>query len=140
MSNILTDIKADSIINANRLDDESLKITHLQAKWIAILHELNGRQRQAQNALNKVVKDRTLYYTGKASDETYQAEPLIHKVLKTDLATFLESDDAVIQAKDELYTITRDLQACELFLKDLSQRSFNIRNAIEYRKFMAGEV
>lgn len=135
---IKQEISADSVIDSTKLDLESLKITKLQSKWIIKHAELLRLQRQMENKKAKVVKSLTLYYLGKASDETYKNKPLNHKILKSDLSTWLEADDLYIEIHEASHDIAIALSATEMFLKDLSQRSFNIRNAIEYRKFQAG--
>ena len=51
---------------------------------------------------------------------------------------WLDSDEKLNEAKNSLYTQTLKISAIESFLKELSQRSFHIRNALEDIKFKAG--
>ena len=81
---------------------------------------------------------RTNYYMGKATDEEYKAEPLQHKVLKQDVQTWLAADDQYNETKSVLNDQVIKITMIETFMKELSQRSFNIKNAIEYQKFKQG--
>ncbi len=138
LDDILKAIAEDSTINKSKLDDASIAISSLQAKWIALLADAGRNLRAAQKHHDDVLKERTLHYTGKMSDQHYKDEPMQLKPLKTDLPLFLNADDAYQQAKDALHEAKAICDSIELFIKDLSQRSFNIRNAIEFQKFQAG--
>lgn len=134
---IKEEIEKDSEISVN-LDAESLRISSLQSKWISLLTTAAQQLRSEQIRHAKVERNRTLYYMGKASDEEYKAAPLQLKVLKQDLPTYLNADDQFAESKTRVNDATIAVNMIELFLKDLSQRSFNIRNSIEYQKFKAG--
>lgn len=131
-------IEEDSAIDQTDLSSESLKISKLQSKWIRILAEMSLEIRDLQVQFNLMQQRRSLYYTGKLPDEVYKEEPLQIRVLKQDLPNFLKSDPKLLKLETQLHTATICVNMVEHFMKDLSQRSFNIKNAIDYQKFRAG--
>ena len=70
----------------------------------------------------------------------YRDHPFDHKILKADLHIYLESDEELIKAKQkvEYFKICQD--TCERILKQVGNRNWEIKNAIEWRKFVDGVV
>lgn len=140
LDELKVEIKEDSTINVAKLDWESTRISSLYSKWMGILSSETRLLRAITAKHDKVLLARTLYYMGKASDEEYKQNPLQLKVLKGDIQMWLNADDLMIDAMDMLNEQTVKVNMIELFMKELSQRSFNIRNNIEYQKFKAGVI
>lgn len=138
MQELKDEITKDSFIDKLHLESEALKISTLYSKWIGRLAEETRKLRSVQIHYDKKILERTQYYMGKASDEVYKAEPLQLKVLKQDLPLYLNADDAMNDVKSLLNEQTIKVNMIELFMKELSQRSFNIKNNIDYQKFKAG--
>lgn len=138
LSEIQELIQLSSKIDASKLDADALNIAPLYSKWISIMAIESRELRKLQIIHDKMTLQRSNYYMGKASDEEYQAEPLQHKVLKQDLQTWLNADDKYNETKSKLNDQVIKLTMIETFMKELSQRSFNIKNAIEYQKFKQG--
>ena len=131
-------IKQATTIDHNKLDAEALNIAPLYSKWICIMAVESRELRRLQIAHDKRTLERTNYYMGKADDEVYKQEPLNHKVLKQDLPTWLNADDKYNETKSALNDQVIKITMIETFMKELAQRSFNIKNSIEYQKFKAG--
>ena len=129
--------KSSKIDNA-KLDQNALEISQLYSKWITIMAVESRELRKLQIAHDKRTLERTNYYMGKADDDVYKAEPLQHKILKQDLPTWLNADDKFNETKTALNDQVIKITMIETFMKELSQRSFNIKNAIEYQKFKQG--
>lgn len=131
-------IEQDSVIDQANLDRESVQIPYLHAKWYKIFSEELRTFHGLELEYKSVRKDKFLYYTGKAPDEVYVEHPLDHRILKGDLDTFMDADPELIrlQARIDLQKIK--IRTIEEFLKQINQRSFNIRNAIEFMKFKSG--
>ena len=80
------------------------------------------------------------YYTGKADPAVYQAQPFDLKILKSDVGIYLDADkdlqEALGQKEAYLETVVSYL---EKVLREINNRNWNIRNAIEWKKFIHGE-
>ena len=130
--------EADSKIDDIELDKASLKIPQLHCKYLTLLNEFKLLQRKTQQDLKKLEHQKWLYYAGKASPEEYEAEPFEYKIMKGDVPRWVEVDEQVslLQMKVEYYEVL--LNTISEILKQVSQMSFNIKNTIEWRRFVNG--
>ena len=62
------------------------------------------------------------------------------KVLKTDLNIYIESDQEVIDAKNKIVYLETTVKFLEGVQRSIQSRGWDIKNAIEWRKFEAGMV
>lgn len=131
-------IEKDSIIDPSDLGGEALKISMLHSKYYSLFMKELKASRAADFVFAEVKKRRTHYYLGKADDETYQKETLDFKVLKADLELYLEADRELTEADIRRQNQRMKSEMLEAFVKSINQRSFNIKNAIEWRRFTAG--
>ena len=79
------------------------------------------------------------YYSGKSDPEVYRDNPFDHKILKQDLPIYLESDEELIRKQKVEYN-AMCMDSCERILKQIQQRGWDIKNAIEWRKFVDGAI
>tara|TARA_B100001093_G_scaffold67879_1_gene57964 strand:- start:335 stop:634 length:300 start_codon:yes stop_codon:yes gene_type:complete len=96
------------------------------------------RKREEQIHCN-VLLDRRKYYTGKATASVYEAEPFPYKVRdKDDLKLYLEADEKLRKTKLKIEYYDTMLKYIEEILRQVSNRTYQIKNAIEWRRFNAG--
>jgi len=135
---ILELIDSDSELDKNNLDNESLKTPKLHAKYYRIFMEEIRILKSLDIKYNQVKKDRQSYYLGDLPDEVYKEEPLHKKWLKSEIDIALKADEKLNEID-----VKRDLQKMKVkliedFIKTLNNRSFIIRDAIEFAKFKNG--
>jgi len=131
--------KKDSQIDPDNLHNESLKIPQLHSKYYNLYNEITLLRERAKDSYNKVKLDRYNYYTGKASQEVYVKEPFPYKIREKDaLQKYIEADEklSAINLKVKYYDTM--LKFLEDILKTISNRSYQIKNAIEWHRFQAG--
>jgi len=75
---------------------------------------------------------------GKADPAVYDKEPFDHKVLKSDVNIYLDSDLILNEIQDRLTAQTEKLKLVVEAGKVMQNKSFNIKNALEHQKFMGG--
>jgi len=129
----------DSIIDPDNLHDESLKIPQLHAKYYTVYNTITLLREKARETYNRVRLDRYNYYTGKASAEVYAEEPFPYKVRdKEALQRHMDADEKLnkIDLKIRYYDIM--LKFLEEIIKTVSNRTFQIKNAIEWNRFQSG--
>ena len=129
----------DSVIDPDNLHDESLKIPQLHSKYYTVYNTIMLLRERAQESYNRVKLERYNYYTGKATAEVYAEEPFPYKVREKDaIQRYLEADEklSVVDMKIKYYNVT--LKFLEEIIKNVSNRTFQIKNAIEWQKFQAG--
>jgi hypothetical protein len=131
--------KEDSIINPDDLHNESLKIPQLHAKYYTIYNTIMLLREKSQETYRKVRLERHNYYSGKAPAEVYIDEPFPLKVRdKEALQRHMEADERLnkIEMKIRYYDVT--LKFLEEVIKMISNRSFQIKNSIDFQKFTSG--
>jgi len=135
---ILNSIETDKKIDYTQLDTESLKIPEQAVKYQQLAHDEALRLRFLEKEYNVAKYNRWMYYTGKADPEVYNKEPFDHKVLKSDLNLFLDSDFILNEIQDRIVAQTEKLKLVVEAGKVMQNKSFNIKNALEHQKFMGG--
>ena len=129
----------DSKIDPDNLHDESLKIPQLHSKYYTLYNTITLLREKARESYAKVKLERYNYYTGKATAEVYAEEPFPYKVREKDaIQRHLEADDKMnkIDMKIKYYDVM--LKFLEEIIRIISNRTYQIKNAIEWNKFQAG--
>ena len=129
----------DSHIDPDNLHDESLKIPQLHSKYYTVYNTITLLRERAREQFSKVRLERYNYYTGKATAEVYAEEPFPYKVREKDaIQRHLEADDKMnkVDMKIKYYDIM--LKFLEEIIRNISGRTYQIKNAIEWQKFQSG--
>ena len=129
----------DSTIDPDNLHDESLKIPQLHSKYYTLHNTITLLREKARESYNKVRLERHNYYTGKASAEVYVEDPFPYKIREKDtLQKYLEADEklSTIDLKIKYYDVM--LKFLEDIIKTIANRTYQIKNAIEWHRFQAG--
>ena len=98
------------------------------------MHKLEG-----DIALLKKIKQE--YYLGTLDTETMKErgyKPFKIRVLKSDVQTYMDSDQELIQSKLKLSVINEKIEFLQSVIKMIMNRSFTINNTINYIKFREG--
>jgi len=129
----------DCKIDIDNMHEESIKVPQLHSKYHEILNNLILLRTKAQKIQKSVRHERYEYYSGKADPEVYEKEPFPKKVRDKDaLIRYMDADDRVSDAnlKVEYYDVM--INYTESILKQISNRTYQIKNSIEWHKFEAG--
>tara|TARA_B100001250_G_scaffold408315_1_gene430505 strand:+ start:1484 stop:1915 length:432 start_codon:yes stop_codon:yes gene_type:complete len=129
----------DAQIDIDNLHEESLKIPVLHSKYYTIYNTISLLRERAKESYNKIRLERYNFYTGKATAEVYAEEPFPYKVREKDaIQRHLEADDRLnkIDMKIKYYDTT--LKFLEEIIRNVSNRTYQIKNSIEWHKFQAG--
>ena len=129
----------DCKIDIDNMHEESIKVPQLHSKYHEILNNLILLRTKAQKIQKSVRHERYEYYSGKADPEVYEKEPFPKKVRDKDaLIRYMDADDRVSDAnlKVEYYDVM--INYTESILKQISNRTYQIKNSIEWHKFQSG--
>ena len=129
----------DSVIDPDNLHDESLKIPQLHSKYYTVYNTISLLREKARESYNRIRLERHNYYTGKAPAEVYVQDPFPYKVREKDsIQRHMEADEKlnVIDMKIKYYDVT--LKFLEEIIRNISGRTYQIKNAIEWQKFQSG--
>ena len=129
----------DSVIDPDNLHDESLKIPQLHSKYYTIYNTITLLREKARESYNRIRLERHNYYTGKAPAETYVEEPFPYKVREKDaIQRHMDADEkmSTINMKIKYYDVI--LKFLEEIIRNVSNRTYQIKNAIEWQQFQSG--
>ena len=110
----------DSNIDVDNLHLESIKIPQLHAKYYKIYNTICLLKKKSLEDYNKLKKERYEYYSGKSSPEIYSEEPFPYKV------------------RDKESMNISMLRYLDDIIKTIHNRTYQIKNAIDWQKFQAG--
>ena len=129
----------DSKMDMDNLHVESLNIPILHAKYYNLYNELLLLRKRAEQQKRNIRHERYEYYSGKADPEVYQEDPFPKKIRDKDtLQKYLDADERLSQSslKVEYYDVM--LSYIENILKMIHNRTYQIKNSIEFMRFQSG--
>lgn len=128
----------DSIIDPDNLHTESIKIPQLHSKYHNLYNNVVLLKLQAENNYKILRKEKWMYYTGKADVEAYKENPFNYKVLKTDIDKYMDADEDIIKASSKINYYETMLNYLDSILKIIVNRTYQIKNSIEFMRFSSG--
>ena len=128
----------DSVIDDILLDEASLKIPQLHAKYLGFHTEFSLLMKKAQQEHKKLTHHKTLYYSGKALPEVYEKDPFPYKIMKSDVVSWVAVDDNIQKVEMKIHYYDTVLSTLSEIIKQIHQMSYNIKNMIEWRRFTNG--
>ena len=130
----------DLKINDTELDLESLKTPQLHNKYMKFHNQYVNLLKKAEQDLARLTREKWEYYTGKADPSVYQQKPFNIKLLKPDVDKYLKSDDEIIKLEQKVTYVQSVVDYLDRTIKIISNRGFQIKNAIDWRKFTSGVI
>tara|TARA_E500000331_G_scaffold189519_1_gene182367 strand:+ start:1461 stop:1889 length:429 start_codon:yes stop_codon:yes gene_type:complete len=130
----------DLKINDSELDLESLKTPQLHNTYMKHLTKFKLMLSKADAELNVIKREKWEYYTGKAPAEAYAKKPFNLKLLRQDLDKYIDSDEVVIQAKQKVDYLQTVVDFLDRTIRQISNRTFTIKNSIDWKKFTSGAI
>ena len=129
----------DSVIDPDNLHDESLKIPQLHSKYYVIYNTITLLREKARTQYTKIKLERYNYYTGKAEPEVYAEDPFPYKVREKDaIQRHLDADERLTAVDLKIRYYDATLKFLEEIIKVISNRTYQIKNAIEWHRFQSG--
>ena len=133
-------VDKDLKINDTELDLESLKTPQLHNKYMKHYTKFKLMLTRAETDYSQVKRQKWEYYTGKADASVYAEKPFDLKVLRTDVDKYIESDEEMIKAKLKVEYLQAVVDYLDKTLRQITNRTFTIKNAIDWRKFTSGAI
>ena len=123
--------RKDLIIeNEEQLGSESLKNQKIKTKYLDQRSRFQLLLQKSNGDYQRMYRQKWEYYGGKSDAKVYVAKPFDLKVLKNDLA--------IIALADKIGYLEIVIKYLEGVIKSIDNRGWDIKNAIEWKKFEAG--
>ena len=130
----------DFKLDDTELDSESVSIPLLHNKYLIHFNKFSLLLKKAEYEHKTMIKDKWEYYTGKADPGVYKEKPFDIKVLKSDVHIYMDSDPELQRADQKVAYLNQIVKYLEQVLRGINNRSFLIKNAIEWKKFTSGAI
>ena len=133
-------VDKDLKINDTELDLEALKTPQLHNKFMKYLTKFKLMLSRAETEYNNIKREKWEYYTGKSPAEVYALKPFDLKILKTDIDKYLDSDEELQRQKQKVDYLQTTVDFLDRTIRQISNRGFLIKDAIDWRKFTSGAI
>jgi hypothetical protein len=133
--------EVDAEIDSSELGKASIDIPKLHSKYYKIFAQEKLVLAKLYSNLKKLYKIKVEYFQGKLSEEDLTQlgwEPFRLRVLKSDLDTYLDADKDMSKLKLDIELAKTKVEFLESILKTVGNRTFQVRNAIDWEKFKVG--
>lgn len=131
--------KKDSVIDTDLYCEESTKVPQLHMKYMEFFSMFSLMKKEKEILLKQMIKEKWLYYKGKAPSSVYKEMPFDLKLTsKDEIEMFIDADEEIGKMQYKLEYINQTLNFLEGVLRQLNNRTFQIKNAIEWEKFKNG--
>lgn len=131
----------DGEIDVGNLTGESVNIPKLHNKYYKLYVEENLKTRKRRQDLKDLMLLKEAYYKGEMDRDDLKEqgwEPFPKRLLKAEVAKYLEVDKDIVELSLRIGIQEEKVQYLESILKMVGNRSFHIKNAIEWEKFKVG--
>lgn len=138
LEELFLEANKDLIIDNSELDREALRNPYLYGKYLKFHCQSKAEYKNTEEEYKKMYLDKYQYYTGKADPEVYKEKPFDLKVLKGDVNMYLDADEDLSNMRKAVEYSKSRVDYLEKTLKNIQDRNWHIKSAIDWRKFLEG--
>ena len=141
LDELKTQASADlPITDQEHLDQESFRNQEIKAKWLDYKTRYELMLVRNKGDYQKLYREEWEYYGGKSDAKVYASKPFDLKVLKSDLAMYINSDDDIIALGAKVSYLEIVIKYIDGVIKSIDNRGWDVSHAIGWKKFEAGMV
>ncbi len=131
----------DSKIDINNLEVESLNIPYLHHKYYKILIDEKQRLTAAKASYAAMHQQKFEFYTSGPTEDTQRLGwtlPPRGKIIKNDVEPYLTNDPDLVPLALRVGLMEEKISLIVSILDTIKNRSFHVKNAIDFIKFKNG--
>ena len=131
--------KTDSVLDDDLHDNDSLAIPQLHMKYMEFYNTYSLMKKEREIEMRRLIKEKWLYYKGKAPSSVYKEMPFDLKLTtKEEITMFIDADEDITKLQFKIDYIDQVLSFLDGVLRMINNRTYHIKNAIEWKKFQSG--
>ena len=131
--------KTDSKLDEDQHDNDSLAIPQLHMKYMEFYNKFSLMKKEREIEMKRLIKEKWLYYKGKASSKVYKELPFDLKLTtKEEISMFIEADEEVQKLQYKIEYIDQVVYYLDSIMRQINSRTYHIKNAIEWKRFQSG--
>ena len=129
----------DSKLDIDNLHTESLNIPTLHAKYFELYNTIFLLRKKAEQQRKNIRHERYEYFSGKADPDVYIENPFPKKIRDKDtMQKYLDADEKLSNCSLKIDYYDTMLNYLEEILKQVSNRTYQIKNSIDFMRFSSG--
>ena len=131
----------DREIDYTELGTESIRIPLIHDKYLRIYTDERIKLKGIEFELSKMIRAKTDWYAGRMSQEDLDNrgwKQFLDKIIKSEISGYIDSDDDIIRLKQQLTVLQEKINYLDSIIKQINNRGFQIKNAIDWLKFSHG--
>ena len=118
----------------------ALDIPYQHNKYLNHYTDISQIKTSLEFEIRKLVRDKREYYGGEADAKVYAEKPFGGRISTQDkMKVYVESDDDIINLEAKIKYLDQMLYWLDQVMKQISNRGFQIKSAIEWEKFINGQ-
>ena len=118
----------------------ALDIPFIHNKYLNHYTDISQIKTSLEFEIRKLVKEKREYYGGEADAKIYAEKPFGNSIKTSEkMKVYLESDDEVINLEAKIKFLDQMLYWLDQVMKQISNRGFQVKSAIEWEKFINGQ-
>ena len=118
----------------------ALDIPYQHNKYLNHYTDISQIKTSLEFEIRKLIRNKREYYGGEADAKTYAEKPFGGKISTQDkMKVYVESDDDVINLEAKIKYLDQMLYWLDQVMKQISNRGFQVKSAIEWEKFINGQ-
>jgi hypothetical protein len=131
--------RIDSKLDQDLHDNDSIAIPQLHMKYMGFHNTYSLMKKERDIEMKRLVKNKWLYYKGKAPTTIYKEIPFDLKLTtKEEVLMFIDADDDITKLQFKIDYLEQVLFFLDGVLRMINNRTYHIKNAIEWKRFNAG--
>ena len=131
--------RSDYKLDEDLHDNDSLAIPQLHMKYMEFHNQYSLMKKERDIEMKRLIKEKWLYYRGKAPSSVYKEMPFDLKLTtKEEISMFIEADEDIGKLKYKIEYIDQVIFFLDGVLRMINNRTYHIKNAIEWKKFQSG--
>ena len=140
LEDIISMWEADAKVDATEPGKEIIKIPNLHAKYARQLTTHSTAMKARWFKYNSLKKVKYEYYSGKMDhvELTKRGWEPFRFVLKGDINTYIDADPDLLEIKAHIIMHEEAISLCGMVMKELSNRTWQIKEYMGWEKFIAG--
>ena len=118
----------------------ALDIPFIHNKYLNHYTDISQIKTSLEFEIRKLIKEKREYYGGEADAKIYAEKPFGNSIKTQDkMKVYVESDDEVINLEAKIKYLDQMLHWLDQVMKQISNRGFQVKSAIEWEKFINGQ-
>ena len=118
----------------------ALDIPYQHNKYLNHYTDISQIKTSLEFEIRKLVKEKREYYGGEATAEVYAEKPFGNSIKTSEkMKVYLESDQEIINLEAKIKFLDQMLYWLDQVMKQISNRGFQVKSAIEWEKFINGQ-